>query len=212
MKEKDFLHLKAIWPNVNFGLIDKLQAHTHLRLGAWFNKARQDLDNSPYFDRYLSAVEQSHAQSPSIGMFRAGYEQQYQVSQLLQRRSPVKRAYGMNEELVNMSLMKLIQAVCACHTGLDIKCNPARVHLTFDFREVNETKKANEIASRVYSLSCETDGLIESRVTGRMLAILEAKARNRKMHEPKVNLQETAEMVTAALSDRESPKHLLPGR
>ncbi|KAJ5143156.1 uncharacterized protein N7515_001943 [Penicillium bovifimosum] len=87
-----------------------------------------------------------------IGMLWAMYGQQCLVPQMLHGRSQVKRAYGMNEELVNMSLVNFIQAV-------------------------KEKKKAKEIDSRVYSLSGETDGLLESRATGRMHAILEAKAR-----------------------------------
>ncbi|KAJ5550348.1 hypothetical protein N7461_005046 [Penicillium sp. DV-2018c] len=170
MREGDFLHLKAIWPKSE--------------LGASFTKANLGLDNSPDFHRYLSAVEQADAPNSGIGMFWAAYEQQCQVTQMLDSRSDVKRAYGINEELVNMSLVNFIQAICACHPGLDMNCNPARVHLTFDFREVKERKKANEIDSRVYSLSCETDGLLESRATGRMYAILEAKARSRTAYEP----------------------------
>ncbi|KAJ5124056.1 uncharacterized protein N7515_007881 [Penicillium bovifimosum] len=212
MDEEDFLHLKTVWPNADFDLIDKHHAHTQLRLGTWFAKAHRDLDNSPDFDRYLSAVERRDAPSPDIGMFWAAYEQQYQVVQLLHHESTTKRAYKMNEEHVNMSLVSFLQAVCACHPGLDISCNPARVHLTFDFRQVKEQKAANEINSSVLSLSCRTDGLIESSTTGRMQAILEAKARARAIHEPKVSWQETAEMVTAALSDRESLKHTRPGR
>lgn len=39
----------------------------------------------------------------------------------------MKKAYGMNEELLNMPLVNFLQAVCACHPGLEINCNPARV-------------------------------------------------------------------------------------
>ncbi|KAJ5583094.1 hypothetical protein N7535_001714 [Penicillium sp. DV-2018c] len=210
MREGDFLHLKAIWPKSEWTA--KEEAHIHLRLGASVTKANLGLDNSPDFHRYLSAVEQADAPNSGIGMFWAAYEQQCQVTQMLDSRSDVKRAYGINEELVNMSLVNFIQAICACHPGLDMNCNPARVHLTFDFREVKERKKANEIDSRVYSLSCETDGLLESRATGRMYAILEAKARSRTAYEPYVSWQETVEMVTAALGDTGTPKHLRPGR
>ncbi|KAI1832719.1 hypothetical protein DTO006G1_1583 [Penicillium roqueforti] len=210
MEEEDFLHLKAVWQNAES--TNKSQAHIHLRLGAWFNKASQDLDNYPDFNRYLSAVQRRDAPSSRIGMFWAAYEQQCQVAKSLHATSKVKKAYGMNEELVNMSLVNFIQAVCACHPGLDINCNPARVHLTFDFRRVKDEKQAKAIDSRVHSLSYETDGLLESTATGRMYAILEAKARPRKKHEPKVSWQETAQMVTAALNERGTPKHLHPGR
>ncbi|CDM36451.1 unnamed protein product [Penicillium roqueforti FM164] len=145
MEEEDFLHLKAVWQNVES--TNKSQAHIHLRLGAWFNKASQDLDNYPDFNRYLSAVQRRDAPSSRIGMFWAAYEQQCQVAKSLHATSKVKKAYGMNEELVNMSLVNFIQAVCACHPGLDINCNPARVHLTFDFRRVKDEKQAKAIDS-----------------------------------------------------------------
>lgn len=209
MKEKDFLHLKAIWQAAEE--TDKWGAHTSLGLGTWFDNAQETLKNCPQFKAYLEAVERQDVPRPSVGMFWAAYEQQYQVSQSLER-SPVRKAYEMNEELVNMSLVNFFQAVCACQPGLEINCNPARVHLTFDFRKVKDKKQAKEIDSRIHSLSCETDGLLESRATGRMYAILEAKAQQRAKHEPKVSWQETSEMVTAALSDRGSPKHLHPGR
>jgi hypothetical protein len=56
-----------------------------------------------------------------------------------------ERAYGRNEELVNSSLLSFLQVVCAMHPDVDSDWNPARVHLTFDFRKVRTDKENKKL-------------------------------------------------------------------
>ena len=138
----------------------------------------------------------------ALGIFWLPYEQQRRVHQLLYSdAAEQERAYGRNEELVNSSLFSFLQVVCAMHPDVDSDWNPARVHLTFDFRNVKTDKENKKLDSNVFSLSCMPDGFMESRSTFRSQAIVEAKAWERSSHEPEVSWQETMEMVTALLND-----------
>ncbi|CAI7641125.1 unnamed protein product [Penicillium viridicatum] len=205
--EEEFRLLKAIWPKVL--PTDKWQVQTQLGLETQFRKATEHLEGIPAFNDYLVAIRnKTLPKNSTLGIFWLPYEQQYRVCQLLQSdTAEQERAYGNNEELINSSLLSFLQIVCATHPDVDSDWNPARVHLTFDFRKVKTDKENKKLDSNVFSLSCMVDGFLESRSTFRSQAIVEAKARERLSHEPEVSWQETIEMVTALLNDH--PKRSL---
>ncbi|KAJ5531822.1 hypothetical protein N7527_005215 [Penicillium freii] len=199
--EEEFFLLKAIWPKVL--PTDIWQVQTQLGLETQFRKATEHLEEIPAFTDYLVAIRnKTLPKNSTLGIFWLPYEQQYRVCQLLQSHTAEQeRAYGNNEELINSSLLSFLQVVCATHPDVDSDWNPARVHLTFDFRKVKTDKENKKLDSNVFSLSCMVDGFLESRLTFRSQAIVEAKARERLSHAPEVSWQETIEMVTALLND-----------
>jgi hypothetical protein len=206
--EEEFLLLRTIWPEVPSS--DRRNVQTKLVIDAQFRKADEYLEGVQEFNNYLDAIDKGipPKNTANLGTFWIPYEQQQRLSQFLNR-GPTKneRAYDKNEELVNASLINFLQAVCAKHRDVDSDWNPARVKLTFDFRDVKRDKEIGILRSDVFSLSCQVDGFLESRSTFRAQAIIEAKALYREQHEPNVSWQETMEMVAALLN--EHPKKSL---
>ncbi|PKY03212.1 hypothetical protein P168DRAFT_282967 [Aspergillus campestris IBT 28561] len=190
------------------------------KLGASLNKTSQDLDNTPEFNLYLSALERRDAPSSGINVLGCPYQKV-----ILKRRSeqydkdnpfwqyalitagtqtatriPKEEPDSLDpksqdilatptvdmEERGEETLWLERRTFCVCHPGLGINCSPARVHLAFDFKQSKDKKQAKGIDSKVHSLSCTTYGLLKSRTTGWMYAILEAKARAHLRHELKV--------------------------
>jgi hypothetical protein len=206
--EEEFLLLRTIWPKVSS--FDKMNVQTKLGIDGQFRKADEYLGGVQEFNNYLDAIDKGipPKNAANLGTFWVPYDQQQRLSQFLNP-GPTKneRAYDKNEELVNASLINFLQAVCALNRDVDSDFNPARVKLTFDFRNVKRDKGIGILRSDVFSLSCQVDGFLESRSTFRAQAIIEAKAQGRKNHEPNVSWQETMEMVAALLN--EHPKKSL---
>jgi hypothetical protein len=111
-------------------------------------------------------------------------------------RSKNKGLRSINEEIVNSSLLSFLAAICMKHPDVKTIWTPQRAGLTAAFRRA--------------SMKCQVDGFLASTVTLQTHVILEAKAKPRERHTPKVFMQEAAELVAALVTG--PSKGLIKGR
>lgn len=135
-----------------------------------------------------------------MGLFELPYSQQYQVCKFLdEQKSPAEKGLdGVNEDIANSSLISFLTAVCLKHPSINAHWTPRRATLTAAFKKAKLAGKE--------SLKCEIDGFLAANEGSQTQVILEAKANDRRIHEPQVTRQESYEVVAALLTD--SPKGL----
>lgn len=190
--EEEYLLFRVIWAP----MASKTCAVRNLGLESYFDEASNWLDAFEPFDEYLKGIENSNVPGVgNMGIFETAYSQQFQVCKLLDKKTSKdnKGLDGINEEIVNASLISFLTAICLKNPKVRAGWTPHRATLTAAFRKAKLAKKT--------SLDCQIDGFLTADKTSQTQVILEAKAEDRVNHEPHVSMQETYEIVTALLTD-----------
>ncbi|KAJ5115122.1 hypothetical protein NUU61_000881 [Penicillium alfredii] len=194
---EEHLLLRALWTLSE----DDAIPEEELGLGPYFEDASRWLDDFVPFAEYLKGIENSSMPGvDNMGIFETAYSQQFQVRKFLHEKKDKdkKGLDGINEEIVNASLISFLTAICLKNPNVQAYWTPHRATLTATFKKAKLAKQT--------SLNCQIDGFLAANKTAQTQVILEAKADNREIHEPNVTMQETYEIVAALLTD--APKGL----
>jgi hypothetical protein len=193
----EYLLFRALW----VPRIPKSRVVSDLELVEQFKEARERLNSFAPFQQYLQSIENSTKPGISdLGIFEIPYAQQEQACELLNRPKH-KLPWAINEEIVNSSLVSFLTAICLKNPKVDASWTSHRTSFGAAFRQAKLAEKE--------SLSCEIDGFLLSSASQTQL-FLEAKARDRKSHQPQVCMQEAYELIAAVLT--EPPKGLPENR
>ncbi|EPS27076.1 hypothetical protein PDE_02017 [Penicillium oxalicum 114-2] len=178
---RQYLQLRVLWSKRQ-GIH---KARDDLELGQFHIEATNWLAHFRPFQNYLNCLVNGINGDLDLGQFKYPLVLQLHTKSLAQVKAYRNDVISPNEEVVNVSLLTFLFAICAEHPALAsmMGWTPQRVRLAAKFKKG--------------TMKCHPDGLLVSDLTRQIELLVETKVGSRKKHGAPVFWQEAAELVCA---------------